>query len=86
MMDLGSSTSTNLPMGQVLQKIVNVMGLDRGAQLYRETLAAIGLHDLVSPDDNARFGEELISRGGMLSSIGRSIKIQAILQGARVGR
>ena len=44
------------------------------------------MSELATPDDSARFGNELISRGGVLASIGRSIKIQAILQGAQVDR
>ena len=70
-------------MSAALQKLTNLMGLERGQQFYRETLAQLGMNELDSPNDGLRFGNELISRGGVLASIGRSIKIQAILHGAR---
>lgn len=60
-----------------------MMGEERGRIFYRDTLDKLGMTELATPDDNARFGEELISHGGVLSSIGRSIKIHAILHGAR---
>jgi hypothetical protein len=41
---------------------------------------------IIAQTVGARFGDELISRGGVLASIGRSIKIQAILQGATTPR
>jgi hypothetical protein len=70
-------------MAAALKKLVNLMGEERGRTFYRETLDQLGMQELTTPDDSARFGEELISRGGVLSSIGRSIKIHAILHGAR---
>jgi hypothetical protein len=73
-------------MAAALQKLVNLMGQERGHRFYTETLDNLGMSELATPDDSARFGNELISRGGVLASIGRSIKIQAILQGAQVDR
>jgi hypothetical protein len=69
-----------------LQKLVNLMGQERGHRFYLETLDCLGMSEIATPNDSARFGEELISRGGVLASIGRSIKIQAILQGATTPR
>lgn len=65
-----------------LQKLVNVMGPDRARDLSEQILRQIGLQDLRTPNDRYRFGQALIARGGLLESIGRSIKIQAILHGA----
>jgi hypothetical protein len=69
-----------------LKKLVNLMGQERGYSFYLEVLDLIGLKGLTTPNDSVAFGEELISRGGVLASIGRSIKIQAILHGAQVAR
>lgn len=69
-----------------LKKLVNLMGQERGYAFYLETLDRLGLEGLSNPNDSARFGEELIARGGVLASIGRSIKIQAILHGAQASR
>jgi hypothetical protein len=65
-----------------LKKLTNVMGQERGHAFYVEILDVLGLDELRDPNDNARFGDELITRGGVLASIGRSIKLQAILHGA----
>lgn len=69
-------------MAAPLRKLVNLMGEERGRRVYAETLAALELTDISSPNDSARFGEHLIRRGGVFASIGRAIKIQAILHGA----
>lgn len=74
------------PMGPVLQKLVNVMGHDRGVSLYCDVLASLGIEELSTAEDRVRFGDALIVQGGMLGSIGRAIKVQAILQGADVYR
>jgi hypothetical protein len=65
-----------------LQKIFNTFGAQRGRALVDETLASLGITELRTPDDRLRFGNALIKRGGLLESVGRSIKIQAILHGA----
>lgn len=69
-----------------LTKLVNLLGATRGEATYLEVLDTLQLEGLRGPDDNARFGEALISRGGVLAAIGRSIKLQAILHGAAVER
>lgn len=66
-----------------IQKLVNVMGPARAGELATQVLRQIGLQELRTPDDRLRFGQALIGRGGLLESIGRSIKMQAILHGAR---
>lgn len=66
-----------------LQKVYNVMGAERGGEIVRQTLRQIGRASLATADDRLLFGDALIKRGGVLESIGRAIKIQAILHGAR---
>ncbi len=65
-----------------LQKVFNVMGADRGRQIVDQTFRQLGVRELKTPDDRLRFGNALIKQGGVLESIGRAIKIQAILHGA----
>ena len=65
-----------------LQKVFNVMGTDRGRAVVDQTLGKLGMRELRTPDDRLRFGNELIKLGGLLESVGRAIKIQAILHGA----
>lgn len=66
-----------------LSKIERVVGEDRARDLVEETLRRIGRKALVTPDDYYRFAVELMKKGGALEAVGRSIKIQAILLGAR---
>ena len=65
-----------------LQKVFNVMGAERGRAVVDETLKQLGMLELKTPDDRLRFGNALIRHGGLLESVGRAIKIQAILHGA----
>jgi hypothetical protein len=66
-----------------LRKLVNVLGAQRARLLVAEILAEIGLGALNTPDDRLQFSLALIKRGGLVEAIGRAIKIQAILHGAR---
>src|SRR5690349_2940614 len=65
-----------------LQKLANVLGPEQARKVTGEILRQLGINDLRAPDDRLRFGEALIARGGLLESIGRAIKMQAILHGA----
>jgi hypothetical protein len=67
----------------VFAKLRNVLGQDRANVLIQSLLAQLGLDGLRTPDDRLRFADLLVERGGVLASIGRSVKIQAILHGAR---
>ena len=71
------------PRDPAFQKLVTVLGPVRADAVVQETLARLQLTRLATADDRFRFGCELIARGGVLEAIGRSIKIQAILHGAR---
>jgi hypothetical protein len=73
------SNSITVP---ALQKLVNVMGRERADAVIADTLRQLSLRELRTADDCLLFGDALIRRGGLLSAIGRAIKIQAILNGA----
>ena len=64
-------------------KLVRLYGPERTAVLVRDTLREIGINAIVTPDDRMRFGKALLKKGGLLEAIGRAIRIQAILHGAR---
>jgi hypothetical protein len=65
------------------RKLVNMMGASKAAELATDILQRIGRTELSSADDRYLFAVELMKRGGMLEAIGRAIKIQAILMGAK---
>lgn len=64
-------------------KLTNVLGEVRARALIAEVLAEIDRTTLAQPDDRLAFGEALVSRGGLLEAIGRAIRVQAFLMGAR---
>ena len=65
------------------RKLVNMMGAARARVILEETLARLGLEALRTADDRYRFGEALIAQGGVLEAVGWSIKVQAVLHGAK---
>lgn len=66
-----------------LSKLVRLYGPERTEALVRDTMREIGIRTISSADDRLRFGSALIKKGGLLEAIGRAIRIQAILHGAR---
>jgi hypothetical protein len=66
-----------------LSKLVRLYGAERTESIVRDTLREIGLREIHSADDRMRFGTALVEKGGLLAAIGRAIRIQAILHGAR---
>ena len=72
------------PTGQSgIRKLVNLLGQERADEVVRETLERAGLEELLTPDDCYRFAMELIKQGGALEAVGRAMRVQAYLHGAR---
>lgn len=67
----------------VLIKLTNLMGEERGRRFFDQMLRQLDMPELATAQDDLRFGEALIEHGGVLASIGRSVKIHALLHGAR---
>jgi hypothetical protein len=63
-------------------KLLRMLGPERGNAVVQETMKQLGLEAVKTPNECLRFGEALIKRGGLLEALGRSIKIQALLNGA----
>lgn len=66
----------------VLKKLRNVMGEPTATSLMNEVMQEAGLENLDTPANRLSFAETLMTRGGLNTAIGRSIKIQAMLHGA----
>lgn len=71
-----------MPEG-VRNKLVNMFGQVKAEQLARELMMEVGVTSLDLPDHQLLFGDALIRRGGVLAAIGRSVRVQAFLAGAR---
>jgi hypothetical protein len=66
-----------------LAKLINMLGREKAEQLAVEIATELNIRGTMSPTDRLRFGDALVKRGGVLEAIGRSIKVQALLQGAQ---
>jgi hypothetical protein len=77
------NTQSMIATDPSLSKLLRVYGAERSTALVQDTMREIGVDTLQNPDDRLRFGAALIKRGGLLEAIGRAIRIQAILHGAR---
>ncbi len=64
-------------------KLARVLGPERGAKIYAEVLAELGLDDLRTADDLHAFGERLSSRRGFEAAVGSLLSVDAILRGAK---
>jgi hypothetical protein len=66
-----------------ISKVFSIMGRERGAPVVEEVMRHANLRVLRTPDDRYVFACALMKRGGLFEAIGRAIKIQAILHGAK---
>jgi len=73
----------NMSSDIVQKKLANVMGPAEGSKLIISTCRTLGLQGLDHPQDRMLFACALMKRGGLLEAIGRAIKVQAILHGAK---
>jgi hypothetical protein len=68
-----------------LAKLERILGATRAQSATADAMRAAGIYSLESPEDRLKFGRALAEQGGVLAAIGRSIAIQAILEGADEG-
>jgi phage tail tube protein FII len=74
--------ATNAITEATLNRLMRALGKHRGTQVAAEVLLAMGLRSLDSQADVLAFANRLIDRGGVVESVGRAIKISALLRGA----
>lgn len=65
----------------ILKKLENMLGSNKYHDYYNETLKKIGKEKVHTMEDVFLFSEEMIKQGGIMSVVGRSIKITARLNG-----
>ncbi len=76
-------TTTVKPAHRAVEKLRHLLGDEAADELVASTMRRVGLKSLADPDDLAKFAEELILTGGLVEAVGRAIKIQALLAGAK---
>ena len=77
------NTSITDAADPTMLKLVRLYGVERAGALVRDTLREVGIDAIHSAEDRLKFGTALIGKGGLLAVVGRAIRVQAILQGAR---
>jgi len=74
--------TTNVLTEATFQRLVRALGKGTGTMLGHEVLLAMGLRALNSQNDLLAFANRLIARGGAVESVGRALKVSALLRGA----
>lgn len=64
-------------------QIAKVLGEEGARQMVAEVMRSAGLSRLRSAHDLLLFSEGLMGRGGVAEIVGRSMKVHAVLKGAR---
>ena len=64
----------------------SVLGDSEAKVLLAECLTENGLSEVETPQELMRVAQSLIKRGGYLEVVGRALKVQALLAGARLER
>ena len=67
----------------VIERLMKAVGRSAGERHAREALANIGLREIRTPDELLAFANYLLKQGGVVESVGRALKVTAILRGAR---
>jgi|JI10StandDraft_1071094.scaffolds.fasta_scaffold1963694_1 hypothetical protein len=71
------------PTDPAFAKLESVFGREKARELVAEICRERAIDSLDHPQQRLVFGEALVARGGLLEMIGRAIKVQALLHGAR---
>lgn len=66
-------------------RLAKVLGEAQAQTLCREAMQNVGAEAIDTPDDLKRVAEDLIARGGVDTIIGLSLKMEALLRGAKNG-
>jgi hypothetical protein len=73
--------------GVASAKLCRMLGDARGMEILQRTLQITGLRSIDTADDLRRFADVLAAKEqGMIKMIGFSLRTEALLRGARVGK
>lgn len=65
-----------------LDKLTRVLGAEQGKRAFSQTLVAVRLTDLRTPNELYTFGEHLSKQGGFEAAVGRLLTVAAVIRGA----
>lgn len=67
----------------VLERLKRALGAPAAERIAKDGLMKLGLHELRTADELLQFSNYLLKQGGVVESVGRALKVTAILHGAR---
>lgn len=67
----------------VLDRLRKALGAQAAERLARDALMKLELNELRTADELLQFSNYLLKQGGVVESVGRALKVTAILRGAR---
>lgn len=77
------NTELNMLTAGALERLSKAVGRAAGERYAKEALARLGVRELRTPDELLGFANYLLRQGGVVESVGRALKVSAILRGAR---
>ena len=66
-----------------VNRLTRALGPSAGPSCTQEVLAHLGLTHVKTPADLLCFANQLLKRGGIIELVGLSLKLTALLRGAR---
>lgn len=63
-------------------KLIKALGREKALRIGGDALTALGLRELRTPNELLLFANHLIKLGGIAESVGRALKVSALLRGA----
>ena len=71
-------------MNRAVTQLSKILGEDKAKVMVKECLGEAGIREVKTPQELLQFAQSLAKRGGFVEVVGRSLKIQALLAGARI--
>jgi len=68
---------------RAVEQMAKVLGADEAERVLAECMRGLALDEVRSPQDLLRIADRLVQAGGFVAVVGGSLRVQAILAGAR---
>lgn len=65
------------------QQLARVLGVERAEQVVSRAQKVSGLKVINSPSELLSFADAMVQEGGFVEVVGRGLKVEALLRGAR---
>ncbi len=83
MPSLTTSSSSEVALSELARaKLVKVLGPERGRRVYDDTLRAMSVEAIATPDLLYAFSEHLAAMGGIEAAVGALLGVAAVIRGA----